>query len=828
MDGNNWTDPDLRSAGQGRMDQNGAGTVRSAEKLLALLEEKSEWIADLDQTIAANETALQERTRKVAELEQALEQVTASRSWKLANRLSQVGRRLLPPGSRRRHLIRSSYRMARALYRLRVREYRETKLAALRRAASRMIKPSIASGFDESEQARLIRLPSFEKVDVSIIIPFFNHVHDTLACIESIGRLTTGRSYEVIVVDDASTEPTAELIRRIDGLVLIQNHQNLGFVGSCNRGAAAGRGDFLVFLNNDTVVSAGWLEALARTFKDVPDAGYVGAKLVYPDGRLQEAGSVIWRDASGWNYGKFDDAGHPRYNFTREVDYCSGACVMVPRLLFQELGGFDTRYSPAYYEDTDLAFKIRHAGHKVIYQPRARITHHEGLTSGTSLDSGVKSYQRVNKSKFMERWRLQLDDHSPEPTGATDLNEYTRRMDLVSRGHILVIDAHLLAPDRDSGSFRMMEIVRAFRRRGHHVTFIPSNLAVRNPYLQDLQSIGVEVIHQAYYPSIIDYLKQHGREIDLAIVSRLDVAARHMAAVRRFAPQAKVVFDTVDLHYVRAERTAQLTNNPAQLAAVADRKKKEIQLAYRADLTLVVSAIEKEILDKECPGIDVRILSNMRPLEQGPTPGFDGRRDLIFIGGFEHAPNPDAVLYFAKEIFPRIQQTIPQAVFQVVGPDPTPEICQLASPSIKILGYVPEVKPIFNQARISVAPLRFGAGVKGKVNQSMALGVPTVVTSIAAEGMHLTHEHDTMIADDPAAFADAVVRLYGSRELWERLSKNGKANVRKHFSVEASSDRIDELLEWAGLSAPRSARAFQPRNWRRTSIAPSTWPGVAP
>ncbi len=175
-------------------------------------------------------------------------------------------------------------------------------------------------------------------------------------------------------------------------------------------------GAFLVFLNNNTEVTPGWLEALIRTVRTVPRVGVAAAKLIYPHGHLQESGSVIWHDGAGWNYGKFDDAGNPKYGFTREVDYCSGACVMVPRSLFEEFGGFDTKFTPAYYENSDLALKIRHAGHKAIYHPHARIIHREGLASGTGLDSGVKSYQNANQTRFRRRLARPPGQPSPWPT----------------------------------------------------------------------------------------------------------------------------------------------------------------------------------------------------------------------------------------------------------------------------------------------------------------------------------------------------------------------------------------------------------------------------
>jgi O-antigen biosynthesis protein len=789
------------------------------EELLARLAEKDKWIDQLVESLAESEFQVSDLEQKVQALESLIHEVTGSASFAVARRLAHAARVIAPKGTRRRWVMHRGLRAARAVAKLRDRQrivHHARSLVIGARSTLRRLLDScrIESGrlagqklYPRLSPDSIPRFPVHDSVDVSIIIPVFNHWQSTLACLESIAQLTAGSTYEVVVVDDGSSDETCGVLEQIEGLVALRNNRNLGFIGSCNRGAATARGKFLVFLNNDTVVTPGWLDALVRTFRSVPGTGLAGAKLLYPDGRLQEAGSVIWHDGTGWNYGKFDDAGHPRYNFTREVDYCSGACIMVPKSLFWEFGGFDSQFTPAYYEDTDLAFKIRNAGHKVIYQPHAKIIHHEGLTSGTSLESGVKSYQRVNQTKFQERWRQSLESHSPPPPPDFDRNDYTRIAEFASRRQVLVIDHRLPSPDRDSGSVRMMELIRAIRHRGHHVVFVPDDLNAWPGYLEDLQFIGVEVIHTPYFGSVAEYLRQHGPEIDLAIISRRDIAAKHMTSVRRFAPQAKIVFDTVDLHFLRCERQALLEQGESQNHSLAISKQQEHRLAMRADMTLVVSPIEKAILERECPGIDVRILSNIHQLEEIKMPGFDGRSGLIFIGGFQHPPNADAVLYFVREILPRIRSRLPDVLFQVIGPDAPPEVVQLASPNIEVLGYVPDVKPMFHRARVSVAPLRFGAGVKGKVNQSMALGLPTVVTTIAAEGMYLVHEHNAMIADDADGFADAVVRLHTSRELWQRLSAQGLECVKEHFSVEAASKPIDELLEWAGLTRSDQSRS---------------------
>ncbi len=341
---------------------------------------------------------------------------------------------------------------------------------------------------------------------------------------------------------------------------------------------------------------------------------------------------MIWRDASGWNYGKFDDPDHPKYNFAREVDYCSGACLMIRRSVFEALGGFDVEFKPAYYEDTDLAFKIRHAGQKVVYQPLARIVHHEGLTSGRSVKSGVKSYQLVNQAKFRNRWSERLAAHPDSPSGPVRL-VHPFGLKRTVGGQVLVIDHRLPTPDRDSGSVRMIEIVRAIRRRGHHVAFLPDDLMASTRYQQVLQGIGVEVVHHPYYRSVRSYLKQHGADFDLVIISRAEVALRHMDSVRRFAPRAKVVFDTVDLHFLREQREAQLKQGRKQRVSAIARKQQELELARTADMTLVVSSIEMDLLHKECPDVDVRLLSNILPIEQGDDSGLRGPAEHRFHRG---------------------------------------------------------------------------------------------------------------------------------------------------------------------------------------------------
>ena len=758
----------------------------------------------------------------------------------VAHRIRRVLGPIAPPGTARRRLLRRGYRILKSLAKLRNRRYVSRQIAtlwdrAILSVAIRICRDPLARERlrDEApcrwrEILASLAFPVRDHVDVSIVIAVHNHFWRTLQCLHAIQSATDGPAYEVIVVDDCSTDRTPRILNKVAGVVTLRNERKGGFIASRNRGAVKARGEHLVFLEQDVLVTPGWLGALVRTFQESPGTGLAGAKAVDSGGRLLEAGAVLWRDGSAWAYGKLDQVDHPRYNFAREVDYCSAGCVMIRRALFLELGGFDSESQTDAYDHADLAFRIRHSGHQVIYQPLAKIVERDGGPAQAHTPQEIRSRTR-NQRRFRERWRERLDFHPESNSGLSRLVR-AHGLEAGSLGQVLVIDHRIPTPDRDCGSLRMAEIMRRIRQAGHHVALVPDKMLVLTPYLQDLQSQGIEVALPPHYHSVLEYLEQHGRDFDLAIISRADVADRHMATVKRLAPRAKIVFDTVDLHFLREERQAAFRQDPATRAAVALRKEQELRLARSADLTLVVSPTEKAVLEQESGGqVDVRILPTIYPACATDPPGWNKRRDIVFIGSFAHLPNIDAVLYFAREIFPRVRARIPAVVFKVIGPEPTPEIEELRCPSIHILGFVSDVKPVFDRARVAVAPIRFGAGVKGKVNQSMSFGVPTVVTSIAAEGMYLTDGENALIADDAQSFADAVVRLWTHSELWRKVSRSGIQSLNEHFSVEAAARPIDELLVWAGLSAAHAKKRGsrnereKPSSFRGTSGPRGTW-----
>ena len=626
---------------------------------------------------------------------------------------------------------------------------------------------------------------------VRIVIPVYNHFEHTYHCLQSIADLQDQTAFEVVVVDDCSTDDTPQHIQLISGITATRQKQNGGFISSCNLGAEGAETEFLLFLNNDTHVHANWLDSLVETFDTYSDTGLVGSKLIYPDGRLQEAGGIVFNDGSGWNYGRLDAADKAEYNHLRAVTYCSGASILVRTEVFAQLGGFDSRYKPAYYEDTDLAFAMRDLGLKVYYQPASVVTHFEGISSGTDITSGTKKYQQINQHKFVEKWQ---DALALQQKPGTDI-ELCRFQDQPKR--MLILDACTPTPDQDSGSLRMLNLMNICRELGYHISFMPENLSHFGSYTSDLQNLGVECLYAPQYKTPVDYLKKYGSYFDVIMLSRYYVADPVMPFIRDYAPDATLIFDTVDLHYLREQRMAEIENN-ANLEKNAEQTKlKELGVAKQCDITLVVSPYEKQVLAEEIPEQQVEILSNIHTV-YGSQKSFSERRDILFIGGYQHTPNVDAVRWFCENMFPQIHKAIPDLKFHIIGSKAPPEVEALgAMDGVEFHGFVEDIEPFMQDIRIAVAPLRYGAGVKGKVNMSMSYGQPVVGTTVAVEGMYTTHREDVMMTDNEADFIAQVIELYQNEDLWNRVSQGGLENVEKWFSFNAAKKQLNTILQTA-------------------------------
>lgn len=630
--------------------------------------------------------------------------------------------------------------------------------------------------------------------DVSIIIPVYGQMPFVLACLTSLFRHRSQFSVEIIIADDTSpAEHRTELLQTIPWVRFHRNVKNLGFLDNCNEAAKLARGQYIVLLNSDTWVIDGWLDELIGSFRLFPKAGLVGSQLLNFDGTLQEAGGLYWSDGTAHNYGRNGDPFDPRYKFARQADWISGASIAVPKNIWAEMGGFDEAFRPAYCEDTDLAFRIRDAGYEVWYQPLSCVIHFEGATHGRDEKTGVKAHQVTNLKRLQQRWKNRLPGRRP---GGVDSDAEANRS---AKKTMLVIDAVTHTPDRDAGSAVGWQMVKAFRDLGFHQTYVPLNdFCHYGRYTEDYQRVGVRILYSPFYSNIDDVLRMN-IEYDYVLIHRYNVTQTVLDKIRKAMPTTRVIFVPADLHHVRMEREALLNKDGTMVIKAARAKTEELRVFSQVDCSMPHTQTEKDVVLKALPTMEDNIV--VFPWVTNAVASSDDlgeRKDIMFLGGFPHTPNVDAVAFFMADVWPQLVTQLPvDAKFMAVGNAPPEHISALASDRVVITGYVPEVEPYFAKARVFVAPLRFGAGIKGKVIQSLAHGVPTVATSIAVEGIGLVDGEHCLVADTPADIAAAIRRLYAEPETWARLREAGLRFVEEKYSWHAAMSLCERALEVA-------------------------------
>ena len=634
----------------------------------------------------------------------------------------------------------------------------------------------------------VLRLDTDSEPVASVVIPVFNKFQLTYNCVKSLIEAGAEIPFEIIVVDDCSRDET--LLSSFvfgSGIRLIRNPTNYGFVRSCNRGFDAARGNCVVYLNNDTEVKPRWLDELYETLQRDPTIGVVGSKLLYPDGSLQECGGIIWRLGDGWNWGRGENPEDPRFSFMRDADYVSGAALMVRKGGAEGFGKFDELFVPMYYEDTDLCFRARQAGYRVVVQPASEVVHFEGASAGTSTQSGMKRYQSVNQRKFFDRWKETLATH--RFNGEFPEREVERNV----RQRAFFIDDSIPEPDKDAGSNAAFQHMMSLQRLGYKVTFIPAdNMAKIDPYTQDLQRRGVECLYHPLYFSVEDVFRKQRIPVELVYLHRYSNASKYAGMLRQHFPAARILYNVADLHFLRAERQAELEDDAALRGKAEQLRRLELGAMSFVDCVIVHSDAEAELLRKIAPGVEVQVIPWTVPVRKiarkaTRNPG------IAFIGGYRHPPNADAAKFAVQGIMPLLRKEIPGVELLLVGSHMPGEVSALSAKDVVPLGYVPTLDSVFERIRLTIAPLRFGAGLKGKVLESMAAGIPCVMTGVAAEGLNLPSELQGLVADDPAALTERIAALCRDNDRYRRVAKACQIYIEANYSPE----RIDSLIRQA-------------------------------
>lgn len=590
---------------------------------------------------------------------------------------------------------------------------------------------------------------------------------DLLAsCLESIRRNVDRANAETIVLFNGTPESArAQLGELLDGVRVIVSGVNLGFSAGNNRAAAIARGEYLVFLNDDTEVRPGWLEALLRTADRHPEAGAVGSKVVHPDGRMQEAGSIIWNDGSTIGVGRGIPEASSRWDFMREVDYASACSLLVRRDLFEQIGGFDARFFPGYNEDVDLCLSVQTRGHRILYEPRSVIVHHESQTGAESRTFLILR----GRTALREKWGRTLSrfcEPRPGDPSAVALAVHRARR---SPRRVLIVDDRLPNPGLGSGFGRMLDAVRDLAGARYAVSFYPT--ASADGDRAELQELGVEVIEQ----ELVRHLADPANFYDVGIVSRPH-NFKHVLKLRRFQSHAAVIYDAEALFHRRLEREAELLApyEPAAaqlaLSKAEHARRLEQRVVREVDRVISVSKVEAGFL-RAVPGhCPVDVIEPLAPDVRMTQSGFTERAGMVFVAGWlgpYPSPNSDGLEWFAAHALPLIEATLESSArLLVTGGNPPREVLGLAGTAISFVGHVADLAQTYDQARVAIVPVRYGAGIKIKALEALQHGVPVVTTSVGAEGIDGAGGPAVEVCDDPAEFAERVVALLSDERSW--------------------------------------------------------------
>ena len=623
---------------------------------------------------------------------------------------------------------------------------------------------------------------------VSIIIPVKNNITYLFDCLNSIFNSEYLISYEIIVVGDFSDGGTKILenthFKYFKNIKIIDNKNNNDFYVNCNLAAKSSKGKYIVLLRDNTKVHKEWLTFLLKQIESNKNIGIVGSKLIYPDGLLKEAGGIMWKDGDFLIFGKGNDANLSEYNYVKEVDFISAVSIIIKKSVWEIIGGFDERFIPIKYTDIDLSFKVRKIGYKVIYQPKSIVEHSIIISNQSMISEDEKG---TIKRLFFEKWENELKYQQEKG------NTFKARDRSFNKSRIFVIDGFVPRFDMDAGSRCCFMYLNIFKEIGFQITFLANDLIKTEPYTTILQQEGIEVLYGNKYiiSEMNDWFKKNLNDFKYVYLQRPDVTIRYIDNIKKYY-SGKIIYFAHDLHHIRLYRYYKITHSKNKYIESLKMKKIESTIFSKVDVIYVVGNYEYKILkdkykNKTIRNIPLYIYENQHKYL---NKDFSERKDLIFVGGM-HATNIDAVNWFTKEIFPKIILKFPDIILHIVSSSQTNNSTNLKSKNIKIEGKLSddELHLLYQKCRLAIAPLRFGAGVKGKVIEAAYNQIPMVTTYIGAEGIDQSIGAFA-IAKNSEDFAEIIKKLYVNYTRLKQMSNSGRLLIDKYYSKKRAKELI--------------------------------------
>ena len=641
-----------------------------------------------------------------------------------------------------------------------------------------------------------LKLQQSEQPDVSIILVLYNQAELTFVCLTSLVETLSAADFgvEVVIVDNASSDLTAELLGRVEGAQVVVNGANLHFLKAVNLAAGQARGRHLLLLNNDAQLLPGSLASALRTLESDPSIGAVGGRIILPDGTLQEAGSIIWNDGTCTGYARGEDPTTADVMFQRDVDYCSGAFLLTPAKLFLGMGSFDERFAPAYYEETDYCVRLWESGYRVVYDPDAAILHYEFGSAEARADA--LALQATNHAVFAARHAEWLrGQFAPSP-----LNVLAARTARSAAPRILVIEDRVPKIELGTGYPRANRMLHGLLEAGAQIAFFP---VFRHPEtwhgVRRALDKRIEVLISAEMSELRDYLIARRGHFDAILVCRPPNMEKFLEAAgpgRNLIGDAMLLYDAEALFATRTLVALEANGQPATETERHQLIAAEASLTRLAGAVISVAGHERDLLEEY--GVrHIHVLGHAMD-EEPLTTGFEDRDQIAFLGGIqdENAPNADAVRWFATEILPRLRTELGRHDLRltVVGLNKAGSITAMDGAALDLLGMVDSLPTALVRARVLVVPTRFAAGIPHKAHQAAALGIPMVVTGLIAKQLGWRDGEDLLVADEPAGFAAACARLYTDPALWERIRQSALARVRQECSPAAFDATLRKIV----------------------------------
>lgn len=631
---------------------------------------------------------------------------------------------------------------------------------------------------------------------VTIVIPAFNNFFEVANCIESIYSNAEKTDFKIIIADDGSPDVSYSVLGVLDGITILRRSANSGYISNVNTATAAIDTEYLLTLNQDVIVCPGWLDELVIEADRNPQVGIVGPRILDHQFQLLEAGGIIFKHAHAAHRGRGAIPDDHRYNFSCDVDYVSGCAMLVRTATWNQLGGLDTQYSPAYYDDVDICLRARKSGWLVRYAPLSCIVHFEGTSMGVNEhdSSSLKHFQVINQKKIAQ--------NHPELNSHTSIEDLPRvDSHCPSRTKVACVFESVPFADQNGGAVDFTLFVDYLLDLGYTVSAIfqcgVSPEATANWRSRGIQCAQLESDHGFSLINNSHLIVSFGTMVGIRLAKE-DLAHKQWihhtsdCATRRLEAMNEVFKAQKD---VSPEASRWFLGLPRDVPQMWQIEKSTFELP---SMTLFVTSRDLEYAQRN--GATGKFV-HFPILKGGPDSNVvpEPLQELTvgFVGSFLHSPNPDAVEYFLRDIWESIHEAVPGSRFLIWGSNINDrQIAEWSKmPGVEVRGWFATWDEVVAQTRVLVSPLRFGAGMKHKVVSTYIHGRPVVGTCISFEGFDVQHLGHNVMTDDPHTMSNSLIEILKSDSAWTDALKAGLLGMGDDFARSREIERIRSMVD---------------------------------